>query len=261
MPEENKKSNVIWILIVFLIFFIALFTCAGIFVWQSNALSKKEAELQSEIKKLKVEIKQYQENIEYMDKVSEEFAEDEVSSKSAAKDRADSKCNKLVDGTCEPESYQTYTNEKLGIKFNYPGEWKLKSEKVEGTFPIIDGGSSFEIFSADFERKDNPDITVNFRRPILETGYETFGLETSNTYNVNGFEIKHNTFKESEEAFENMGLNKEGETFDNMLSLALFDTSSEDFSKTYQFLMITPSENFDEYNKFIIQAISTISKM
>jgi hypothetical protein len=254
-PKENKNSRTLWFIIVILIFFIALFACAGIYVWQSNKLLKKEMELRNEVNALENQIKQYQEKIDYMGKVNEKNEAEPI------KETTDSKCNKLVDGSCESETYQTYKNVKLGIKFNYPNKWELKSEKTTGSFPLKGEDSSFEIISVDFERKDNPDIMVNFRRPILETGYETFGLETSNTYNVNGFEIKHNTFQESEEAFENMDLNKEGETFDNKLSLAMINLSSDDFSKTYQFLMITPAENFEEYNKFIIQAISTFDKI
>lgn len=250
--KENKKLGILGLMIIIPAVLVTLFASASLYIWQNNKLIEKEKELRKEIDLLEKQIKDYQNRVDDMDNQIKEMEENYTKEPG---------CKKMVDGNCEPEIYQTYENEELGIKFNYPNEWKLKSEEVTGSFPIEDDESSFDIISVDFERKDNPGITVNFRRPILETGYETFELETSNTYNINGFEIKYNTFQESEEAFENMDLSKEGESFDDGLSLALINTSSEDFSKTYQFHMIAPSENFDEYNKFIILAISTFGKM
>ena len=181
---------------------------------------------------------------------------EKVEKEDVSETNEEGECEKLVDGSCVSENSQTYKNEEIGIEFNHSNDWEVKSEDSqdvpEGMYENLD-----KVYTVKFKNKNNINIEVEFRRPILETGYETYEIVEGNDYVVNDFDISVTTFQESEETYDEMGFNKDEMDTENYLSLALVNHKEEDYSKTYQFFMQAPKDGFDEYNKFIIEAVST----
>jgi len=145
----------------------------------------------------------------------------------------------LVDGSCEPTDALVYNNEENPVTFKYPKGWVVTKEET-----VTQGNKA--VLVVNFENSNNKEATVEFRKYLIETArsmnYEldkTVNHETPNYKIVMKYLIGDDTITTK--------------ATDTLLTPvdAKNDTAPE-------FYLVAPSENFDEYNKFVILAASTM---
>lgn len=142
----------------------------------------------------------------------------------------------------------TLTYKDEAVTFQYPAGWEITEQ--ETTF---EGSPHKKVV---FTSEDSDDISVEFRQPILETAYMGWKLADAKSMDVKGFTVGMKLFEPDEEFAAEQGY----EPTDEKASLTTLEDESGDYASSYQFFLVAPAENFDEYNQFAEMAALTFIK-
>lgn len=199
--------------------------------------------------------KEIAENIEGKETITEEKSENEVAKTS----NTESNCVELIDGSClEEDNTQVYTNDRLGIEFNYPNEWEIAEENpTEHDLTLFEGEDRYLGLSLEFQNNNNADVKATLEHPVYDTGYEVYTILEDKEYETDYCGIRVIKYEENDEILEG---NSE-KSYRHISVYINVSKQEESIKNNYRLSLDVPeSENLNDYEDIVLQVASTFKK-
>ncbi|NQV00308.1 MAG: hypothetical protein HQ538_06230 [Parcubacteria group bacterium] len=191
--------------------------------------------------------------IEEEDNITEDIVENDLEDVDEESSTESSQIE-LVDGSFLSDDSQVYKNEEKSIQFNYPNGWKIAKEEKTGPYEgLNEDDALYEGLFINFKNQNNSEAYVTLENPNSDKGLEGNTEEKTDSYEIDNYSVLVSTYKASQDFYESMNL----DIPNTKLVIASLNSNTDDYSQSYAFTLRAPQEDFDEYSKFIIEAIST----